>query len=114
MTDAVKMANGDGGKLSDLIRTRLLGVHPDEQDLQLDDDDWRVILAALEQAGEPPLSTLQRLGQEFDGEEGLGEALFALSDRLRSTGWLELPDNHAAYEKVVAAFQSLSEARDAG
>lgn len=35
--------------------------------------DYHHVLAALEQAGEPepPLTTLQRLGQEFDGE---GEA----------------------------------------
>ncbi len=29
------------------IETRLLGVRPDDQDLQLEDDDWRLILKAL-------------------------------------------------------------------
>lgn len=33
--------------LAELIETRLLGVEPDEQDLVLEDDDWRTILAAL-------------------------------------------------------------------
>lgn len=37
----------DGRELADLIETRLLGVAPDEQDLDLEDDDWRMILAAL-------------------------------------------------------------------
>jgi hypothetical protein len=36
-----------GRELADLIETRLLGVAPDEQDLDLEDDDWRMILAAL-------------------------------------------------------------------
>jgi len=33
--------------LSEIIRTRLLGVKPEDQDIVLEDDDWRVILAAL-------------------------------------------------------------------
>lgn len=33
--------------LAEIIRTRLLGVHPDEQDVVLEDDDWCIILAAL-------------------------------------------------------------------
>ncbi len=33
--------------LSRLIATRLLGVKPDEQDLELDDHDWRLIIDAL-------------------------------------------------------------------
>ncbi|MEW6626543.1 MAG: Lar family restriction alleviation protein [Pseudomonadota bacterium] len=37
-------------QLAELIRTRLLGVEPDDQDLQLEDHDWRVILAALSEA----------------------------------------------------------------
>lgn len=36
----------------------------------------------------------------------LGEALFALSDRLRSSGFLDDDANHQAYEKVVAAFNA--------
>lgn len=36
--------------------------------------------------------------------EALSEALFALSDRLRASGFLDDDQNHAAYEKVVAAF----------
>lgn len=34
--------------LSDLIKTRLLGVHPEDQDLVLEDGDWADIVAALE------------------------------------------------------------------
>lgn len=33
--------------LADLIRTRLLGVRPDDQDLVLEDKDWTEIIAAL-------------------------------------------------------------------
>lgn len=46
---------GEAAKLADLIRTRLLGVDPDDQDLQLEDDDWLLILTALAQppAAEP-------------------------------------------------------------
>lgn len=35
------------GTLAELIETRLLGVAPDDQDLALEDDDWRTILEAL-------------------------------------------------------------------
>lgn len=42
----------DGGeereKLSEIIKTRLLGVLANEQDVVLEDADWRVILSALE------------------------------------------------------------------
>lgn len=34
--------------LAELIKTRLLGVRPDDQDLVLEDEDWRLIIAALE------------------------------------------------------------------
>lgn len=34
-------------ELSDLISKRLLGVLPDDQDLTLEDDDWRIIINAL-------------------------------------------------------------------
>lgn len=34
--------------LSELIKTRLLGVHPEDQDLVLEDGDWADIVAALE------------------------------------------------------------------
>lgn len=40
-------ATGERTELAKLIETRLLGVDPMDQDLQLDDDDWRLILAAL-------------------------------------------------------------------
>lgn len=36
--------------LSELIKTRLLGVHPEDQDLVLEDGDWAEIVAALEGA----------------------------------------------------------------
>lgn len=35
-------------KLIETIRTKLLGVAPEDQDVVLEDADWRVILAALE------------------------------------------------------------------
>jgi len=34
--------------LSSLIKTRLLGIAPEDQDLALDNDDWMRIVAALE------------------------------------------------------------------
>lgn len=33
--------------LADTIRTKLLGVAPEDQDVVLEDSDWRIILAAL-------------------------------------------------------------------
>lgn len=39
--------------------------------------------------------------------EALGAALFALSDRMRASGFYSNGDNHAAYERVVAAFEAL-------
>lgn len=38
--------------------------------------------------------------------ERLGEALFILSDKLRSSGFFNSDSNHAAYERVVASFQA--------
>ena len=54
--------------LAELIETRLLGVEPDEQDLVLEDYDWRTILAALS-----------------DRDVVLEEALRALLDDMRLT-----------------------------
>ena len=39
--------------LADLIETRLLGIEPDEQDVVLEDSDWRVIVAALRLSPSP-------------------------------------------------------------
>jgi hypothetical protein len=36
--------------LAELIKTRLLGVRPDDQDIELDDHDWMDIIAALDPA----------------------------------------------------------------
>lgn len=36
--------------LVDLIKTRLVGVAPDDQDLVLEDADWQLIVAALQAA----------------------------------------------------------------
>lgn len=33
--------------LANLIKARLLNVHPDDQDLELEDEDWTRICAAL-------------------------------------------------------------------
>lgn len=43
---------GEAVALADLIETRLLGVRPDDQDLALEDHDWRLILQSLRTA--PP------------------------------------------------------------
>lgn len=42
--------------------------------------------------------------------ERLGEALFALSVQLLASRFLDRDDHHAAYERVVAAFQTLERA----
>lgn len=36
-------------RLSKTIRTKLLGVRPEDQDVVLDDDDWRLILETIDQ-----------------------------------------------------------------
>lgn len=38
----------DAAELAHLIRTRLLGVDPDDQDLELEDHDWQLIIDVLE------------------------------------------------------------------
>lgn len=40
-------------KLAAVIETSLLGVEPDSQDVVLEDDDWRVILASLRSTPKP-------------------------------------------------------------
>lgn len=42
-------------KLATLIKERLLGVDPDDQDLQLEDHDWQLIIDALTSA-QPPVA----------------------------------------------------------
>lgn len=41
--------------LAGVIRTRIIGVRPEDQDVELYDDDWRLILTALRdlKAGTP-------------------------------------------------------------
>lgn len=41
----------DRDQLREIIETRLLGVSPDDQDVVLEDDDWRLILSALDGGG---------------------------------------------------------------
>jgi hypothetical protein len=54
------------------------------------------------------------LGEGVDFE-GLGDALFALSARLKASGFLDDTANRPAYERVVAEFQKLTPAaRDGG
>lgn len=43
-------APAEAGELIETIRTRLMGVAPDDQDVTLEDGDWLMILAALEAA----------------------------------------------------------------
>jgi hypothetical protein len=45
--------------------------------------------------------------------EQMGEALFNLSDSLRSSGFLNQADHHARYENVVSAWQGLTAAIEA-
>lgn len=60
-TGAVRRSNGEGAwkiepniaALVETIQTRLLGIRPDDQDVVLEDDDWRLILTAL---GAPALT----------------------------------------------------------
>lgn len=41
-------AEGEVATLIETIRSRLLGIHPDSQDVVLEDSEWNLILAALE------------------------------------------------------------------
>lgn len=43
---------------------------------------------------------------EGEREEALGEALFKLSARLKSSGFFDDAENHAVYERVVSAFNA--------
>ena len=45
----MQIEQGLADELAELIETRLLGVPLDEQDLELEDDDWHTIIAALRQ-----------------------------------------------------------------
>lgn len=45
--------------------------------------------------------------------EGLGDALGALSHKLRMSGFLVNDENHTAYERVVAEFQAVSSKKGA-
>lgn len=50
----------------------------------------------------------EALAQQYDAQvTALGEALFMLSGLLRMSGFLKDEANHAAYEKVVSAFQGI-------
>lgn len=49
----------DQAALATMIRTRLLGVRPDDQDLALEDHDWRLIIEALEALGPGPMTSKQ-------------------------------------------------------
>jgi len=59
---------------------------------------------------ESPVISQEAVGMREDKlemdarDELLGEALYGLSARLLLSGFLDNPDNHAAYEKVVEAF----------
>lgn len=70
-----------------------------------DFEGWMPVPGPLTTAPEAPQAPS---GDFARGIEQLGEALFLLSDRLRSSHFLEDQVNHAAYEKVVAAFQALA------
>lgn len=73
--------------------------------------------------GDEKMAMLARLGEHRaarsptsqdgglpDGEavERLGEALHFLSDKLRSSGFLDRDEHHAAYERVVVEFRAVS------
>ena len=75
---------GEGEKLAELIRTRLLDIHPDEQDLQLEDDDWRLILQALSQpaadAAHPAADALREAFLPMDAWDNRDETVLLLVD----------------------------------
>lgn len=54
--------------LAAMIRTRLLGVRPDDQDLALEDQDWRLIISALEAAPAPSQCALEVAAEEAFNE----------------------------------------------
>lgn len=80
-----------------------------EQHYRLTPEHLARILTALQRT---PPNAGELCPRTLDGIELLGEALFALSDKLRASHFIEEPANHAAYEKVVAAFQALDPKHD--
>jgi len=90
----------EGKGLADLIETRLISVHPDDQDLVLEDDDWRTILTAL---AHPPAADVA----------GLREAVAAL---LKGGSMMiepvPTPSFPSAY-KLSIGFENVDDAFDA-
>lgn len=58
------MSTKEDHELAALILGRLIGVDPDDQDLQLDDEDWERIVAAL--AAAPASATYDPTTQSYD------------------------------------------------
>ena len=76
--------------LAELIETRLLGVNPDDQDVELDDDDWRVILAALQ------APSARMLAGEGEGQR------IALSAIKVIAATVKMPDVPKALGRIMA------------
>jgi hypothetical protein len=76
-------------KLAELVRTRLLGVHHDEQDLYLENHDWQRIIAALsspQAAGEA-----EAVAWRYEREDGMIEYLTEQFPWMVEHGWTETP-----------------------
>jgi hypothetical protein len=58
-------------RLAETIRSRLLGIKPEDQDVVLEDSDWKLILAGLNFIACPrePYRNCQRCGSPTYGEE---------------------------------------------
>jgi len=67
-------------ELADLIAKRLLNVSPDDQDLQLEDSDWLLIINALSHYA------LQEYGEEQDPSLKFGHAISAMPALAKAAG----------------------------
>ena len=67
--------------------------------------EWamQTVKAVADQAATSVIRTAME-AYAAERDERLGEALYGLSARLLLSGFLDDAENHAAYEKVVAAF----------
>ncbi|MCC4257857.1 hypothetical protein [Sphingobium lactosutens] len=100
---------GEGEKLAELIRTRLLGIHPDEQDLQLEDDDWRLILQALSRAAadaaHPPADALREAEwkKHYDAmETAAGNLKAAIRPQLDAMPFADHVEVRRAFNDIAA------------
>lgn len=103
--------------LADLIETRLFGVDPQDQDLQLEDHDWRLIVSAL-RGMTTPNSTVEAVAETIieNAKKGLSQ-LNTLIDEIDEIQHRELTgkitNRFNAILEAAAAMPAVSEGNGA-